>query len=254
VSDAAGTRPRVLVAEDNPVSRMILQGLLAAMGLEVDTAENGVEALAASARTSYAAILMDCQMPEMDGLEAARQIRAREGDGPRTAIIAVTAAETKDDYRNAGMDAALLKPVSPDELAAVLGPYLEGWRTTAAPAAPKGLEALRQVGERRGSEALARLAKLCLRQIPQRLESLRLAVAENDAERIDENSHFVKGTARSIGANRLAERLAVLEKSGKSGNLENAGSQLAAVTEEYERLERDLRTLLAEHEDASGKE
>jgi len=250
VSDPAGSRPRVLVAEDNPVSRMILQGQLAAMGFDVDTAENGVEAVEASARNRYAAIFLDCQMPEMDGFEAARRIRVREGDGDRTPIIAVTATGAEDDFRAAGMDAGISKPVSSDDLDAVLGRYVESRRAAAEPAAAKGLFSLRRIGERRGSAALVRLAKLCLRQIPERLDSLRLAVEESNARRVEEDAHFVKGTARSIGADDFASRLDELERSGKADDLEEAGSRLAAVTDEYERLERDLRALLAEHEDA----
>jgi len=254
VSEPELTRPRVLVAEDNPVSRMILQGLLVTMGFDVDTAENGLEAVEASARTRYAAILLDGHMPEMDGFEAARQIRVREGDGPRTPIIAVTATEAEDDVRAAGMDAGISKPVSADDLGAVLGRYVVGRGETAAPGTARGLDGLRRLGERRGSAALVRLARLCLRQIPERLDSLRLAVAERNARSVEEDAHFVKGTARSIGAEDFAARLDELERSGKAGDLAEAGRRLAAVTQEYEGLERDLRALLAEHEDASGEE
>lgn len=253
MSDPALTRPRVLVAEDNPVSRMILQGQLAAMGFDVDTAENGLEALEASARTRYAAIFLDCQMPEMDGFEAARRIRGREGDGERTPIIAVTATDAEGDFRAAGMDAGISKPVSSDDLGAVLGRYLKGRSAAAEPAAAQGLEGLRRIGERRGSAALVRLARLCLRQIPERLDSLRRAVGESDARRVEEDAHFVKGTARSIGAESFAACLDELERCGRSGDLEEAVRRLAAATEEYERLERDLRALLAEH-DGAGDE
>ncbi len=242
---------RVLVAEDNPVSRTILERQLAEMGLEVDTATNGHEALEAIARTSYDAIFMDCHMPEMDGFEAARQIRGLEEAESRTPIIAVTAtAAEADEYLEAGMDEGLLKPIPPDELAAVLARYLEGWGDTgtAPPAlAPKSLENLRRIGERRGSEALARLTNLCLTQIPERLRTLREAVAAGNSEGVEENAHFVKGTARSLGAQDLAERCHELEKSGKAGELENAERQLDAVDEEYARLEQELLALLAEH-------
>lgn len=254
MSDPARSRPRVLVAEDNPVNRMILEGQLAAMGFEVDTAENGIEAVEASARSSYAAIFLDCQMPEMDGFEAARRIRVREGDGPRTPIIAVTATDAEDDFRAAGMDDGIAKPVSSEDIDAVLGRYLEGWLAVAAPDAAPGLESLRRIGERRGSEALVRLTRLCLRQIPERLATLRLAVAARDAGRVEEDAHFVKGTARSIGAVGFAALLDELERSAKAGDLEDSTQRLSAVTDEYERLERELRALLAEHEDASGGE
>ncbi|MHB8671669.1 MAG: response regulator, partial [Acidimicrobiales bacterium] len=122
--------PRVLVAEDNPVNQKVAAAMLARLGYQADLVANGHEAIEALGRVPYAAILMDCQMPEMDGFEAAEQIRRSErqsGSGRRTPIIALTAAAMKGDEQRclaAGMDVYVTKPINASELAAVLGEFL----------------------------------------------------------------------------------------------------------------------------------
>jgi len=119
---------RVLVAEDNPVNRKLVVHLLAKMGLVAETVATGLEAVAAAARERYDLILMDCLMPEMDGLEATRAIRAGEGRGGRsTPIVALTASAMAGDRERcleAGMDDYLAKPLRRDELRAVLARWL----------------------------------------------------------------------------------------------------------------------------------
>ena len=114
---------RVLVAEDNPINQKVAVGLLERAGFEVDVANNGREAVEAWERNRYDLILMDCQMPEMDGFEATAYIRAREGNGARTPICALTAHAMKSDADRclaAGMDGYLSKPVSGAKLTEVV--------------------------------------------------------------------------------------------------------------------------------------
>ncbi len=122
----APRRPRVLVAEDHPVNRKVIELILANAGVELVMVENGAQACEASARNPFELIFMDMQMPVMDGLDAARFIRAREGRGeaPRASIVFLT-ANAMDEHaemsRAAGGDAHLCKPIRADELLALVG-------------------------------------------------------------------------------------------------------------------------------------
>jgi two-component system sensor histidine kinase/response regulator len=123
----AGRNGRILVVDDNRVNQRVAQRMLEKRGHTVDVADNGVEALIAVERTQFDAVLMDRQMPEMDGLEATRMIRAREGVDRHTIIIAMTAGAMIGDEEEclaAGMDAYLSKPVKADALVAMIDRWL----------------------------------------------------------------------------------------------------------------------------------
>ena len=122
-------RPRILVAEDNPVNQKLIARLLEKMDYRADVAANGLEAIEALARIPYAAVLMDCQMPEMDGFEATAEIRKRDREkGIHTPVIAVTAHAMKGDRERclaAGMDDYISKPVKSDDLKTSLNRFLK---------------------------------------------------------------------------------------------------------------------------------
>jgi CheY-like chemotaxis protein len=128
------SRPLVLVVEDNLVNQKVAANMIEKLGYRVNVAANGREAVESLARISYALVIMDCQMPEMDGFEATRIIRIQEaglqqvgGKLPHLPIIAMTANATKEDrdrYLEAGMDDFLSKPVTSKSLAAVLNRWL----------------------------------------------------------------------------------------------------------------------------------
>jgi CheY-like chemotaxis protein len=139
VAEKAGGKSgvRILLVEDNEVNQMVAAELLAEAGYTCDCAADGRKAVEAVARKSYDLVLMDCQMPEMDGFEATRAIRAREARGPlpgrvgRLPIIALTANALKGDRERcieAGMDEYLSKPLHPDHLLQTIGSYLAGCR------------------------------------------------------------------------------------------------------------------------------
>ena len=122
-----GSRGHVLVVEDNHVNQLVAVGILEYLGYSTEVAGNGIEALASLARTPVVAVLMDCQMPEMDGYEATVELRRLEGAGAHTPVIAMTAG-VSDGIRErclaAGMDDYISKPVSPTELDAALARWL----------------------------------------------------------------------------------------------------------------------------------
>ena len=117
-------RGRVLIVEDNAINQLVARGLLDRLGFECDLAGNGQEALAALERSDYAAVLMDCQMPELDGYAATGELRRREGGLRHTPVIAMTALDGDEDTcLAAGMDACIPKPID----SAVLEAALDRW-------------------------------------------------------------------------------------------------------------------------------
>ena len=119
----------VLLAEDNAINQLVAVDTLEMLGYRVDVARNGVEALELAAANTYQAVLMDCQMPKMDGFAATAALRSREGDDRHTPVIAMTAgalAEDRDRCFAAGMDDYLSKPIDPDQLNAALERWITG--------------------------------------------------------------------------------------------------------------------------------
>ena len=148
---------RILVAEDNEVNRSVIRGLLTKSGHAVDIVVDGVEAVAAAMRSSYDLILMDVQMPKMDGIAATARIRSLSGDAGRVPIIAVTAnamAGDRERYLAAGMDDYVSKPIDPAKLAAVIA-YFAPCSAAAQKEAVEPQAAEEDEGETEGAEALA---------------------------------------------------------------------------------------------------
>jgi signal transduction histidine kinase/CheY-like chemotaxis protein len=235
----------VLVAEDNAVNRKVAELLLKEVGITMDVVENGALAVEAAKKRRYDAILMDCQMPVMDGFEAARAIRAHElaTHAKRVPILAVTAhvdVTHRDEIFAAGMDAHVPKPLRLDALLRVLAPYGKRDATpTGVSSRPVTTQAL--ISEDRVLELCALGDHEVTESLVQQLES-DLAQAHEEIQRaltaeplertqIRALAHRVKGAALALGAQHLSTTAAKLEKSTAEG-----------APEELKRLAEALRT------------
>gem|GEM_PF-628582 len=247
---------RILIAEDNPVNQKVAARQVEKLGYRADTVANGLEALDALARISYDIVLMDCQMPEMDGYEATAEIRRREGVGRRTTIIAMTANALEGDREKclaAGMDDYLSKPVKVEELQRALerwqhdAPHLESApaASSSAPDDTAPVDVARLFDAAGGDEELVReLVELYLSQTSQDVEKLRVAVASGAADEVKRITHTGVGGSATCGMVALAAPLAELERAGDEGQLTEAQALVARIEQELERTRTFLKTLL----------
>ena len=226
------------------------------LGYRVDVAADGLEAVEALSRIPYAAVLMDVQMPEMDGHEATAQIRRREGEDENrhTPIIAMTTNAMQGDREKAletGMGAYLTKPVKQEELVAILErwvPQPDGEEASApkevtnGSVAPGGttdlldqmvLAELRELG---GQELLVNLSELFLVGVPTQIKTSWEAVKSGDAPFVEQVAHALKGSCGSVGATRRSTISAELEDVGNSGELEYAPVTIDRLEAEFGRV------------------
>ena len=249
---ARPSRSRVLVAEDNAVNQKVAVMMLERLGYHADVAANGQEAVDSLSRVPYAAVLMDVQMPEMDGYEATAEIRRREGGTRRhTPVIAMTANAMKGDREQAlqaGMDDYIPKPVKLEELEAVLAHWLSPEHEGASAGDKVSEELLdRQVianlRELGGQEMLSKLAELFLEESRSAVDSLRGAVEENDAQTVERAAHTLIGSSGNMGAREIARLCTQLQEVGASGDLTRAPGLLARLEEELNRMRPELVAL-----------
>jgi two-component system, sensor histidine kinase and response regulator len=241
VADLRGMR--VLIAEDNPVNQLVLARQAGRLGLVVTAVENGEAALAALADGTYDAVLMDCQMPVMDGYTATRAIRERErGGGARTPIVAVTANAMREDYdrcRDAGMDDFVTKPVTLASLANAIERAVVANRARpdepgaghvengSAPASHTGaaddllidravLATLEE--DLGGSASLARIVQLFLEQLDPQAKQIAQAAASGEYEQLARIAHRMKSSSATLGATTLAAVLGKIEAAASDGD------------------------------------
>jgi PAS domain S-box-containing protein len=258
---ATYSRPRILVVEDNAVNQKVAVRMLDRSGYRADVAANGLEALDALYRIRYDAVLMDVQMPEMDGYEATAEIRRRESgrkDGLRTPIIAMTANAMHGDREkalDAGMDDYVPKPVRREDLDAVL----ERW-VARSPSEPEGEPLKDLLGEPSGDpldssiladlrelegdgepDLLFELAEMFASDSALRIEAMKRAIAKGEPATVKQMAHALKGSSSNMGARRMASLCERLQ-------IASASQDLAAVPEMLDLLELEfarVRTALA---------
>ncbi len=258
------TGARVLVAEDNEINQKVAVGLLEKLGYRVELADDGHQVVEACRRTRYDAVLMDGQMPEMDGFEATRRIREQEGDDRRTPIIAMTASAMKGDRERcleAGMDDYVSKPVTPQTLEAVLKRWVHvpspppPPRPAPSPAEPgdlldnaviQGLMAVDQDGT-----LIDEVVGVFLRLAPVRLDALRKA-AQGNASQLERTAHSFLGSCGNLGCRRMADLCARLEVLGRSGSTEGAPDLVRVLEEELAAVRPHLEALPQRHPKGSA--
>ena len=251
----AGRRAlRLLLADDNPVNRRLAIGLLEKRGHRVVVAGNGREALVALEEGPFDAVLMDVQMPEMDGFEATAAIRAREvGTGAHTPIIAMTAHALKGDRERcleAGMDAYVSKPLRRQELFEVLEAVVAGsiqveseTGQRVAPAA--GFDVSAALERMDGDADLLRdLAELFLGDCPRRMAEIRRAVREQDGPGLHAAAHYLKGSVGNLGVHQAFEAAERLERDGRELAWARAEMDWADLEEAIGRLEPALSDIV----------
>jgi CheY-like chemotaxis protein/HPt (histidine-containing phosphotransfer) domain-containing protein len=243
----------VLVVEDTLTNQMVAVELLERRGYAADVVFNGAQALDVLSRVPYAAVLMDLQMPEMDGYEATAEIRRREGTGRRTPIIAMTAHALQGDREKAlaaGMDDHLSKPIRPEELDRVLKKWVApsaeppGAPPQAAERPPGSdgsldltvLESLRLIQQEGGGDIVDRLVATFLEEVPSRLAALHADAERDDPQAFWRAAHALNGTCRSVGAARMGDICMQLERLGDSGDLTAAPGLFAQLEEEFGRV------------------
>ncbi len=245
---------KILVAEDNPINQEVIREVLSELGYEAYVVENGLQALTALEQEAYPVVLMDCQMPELDGYGAAREIRRREAGARHVPVIAVTAHAFEGERQKAlaaGMDDYVTKPISP----AVLNEVILRWW-------PKSLSRDPESGERLASikveaaQAVAEapppalnpsvrrsdaVAKVFLKYVPDQIASIGKAIETSDDATLKAAAHKLKGSCLAVGVPRMAELCGTLEKGGGDANALFA--ELSAV---FRQAERELSAQLVD--------
>ena len=267
--DAAtpGSRPlRVLLAEDNQVNQKVAQFMLGKLGHRVDTVGNGLEAVQALRHARYDVVLMDIQMPVLDGLEATRVIRAEFPAGRQPHIIAMTASvliEDRTACRAAGMNDYLPKPVRLPDLAAALTAWPDpGDDLGSAP--PPGAAVAAPDDDREGPirvriaqicdgepagperELLARLFTSFTTKTPAGIDLLAKLMHDGETAAVQHQAHALKGSAHNLGVEALGALFARLEEEARGGRLPDPAASLATFRDEYAAVEPVCAAIAAE--------
>jgi CheY-like chemotaxis protein len=239
-----GDRGRILVVEDNTTNQMVATGLLVKLGYQPEVVCNGRQAVDAVRRNRYDAVLMDCNMPVMDGYEATLAIRVEEGDGRRVPIIAMTAGAMvgdRDRCLTVGMDDYVAKPVKLADLDRALSRWGAARQSPPASAVIDG-EQLQILWSLDGGDGnfLSSLVDSFFTSSAQTLPALAAAVEAGDGVTLAQEAHRLKGEAATLGANGLADLCRELEGMDSPLDKAAAADLVARATTEMDRA----RTML----------
>ncbi|WAH98137.1 response regulator [Arthrobacter sp. MMS18-M83] len=250
------------MVEDNEVNQLVARATVTKFGYAVDVVSDGAAAVAATSRTSYDAVLMDCHMPVMDGFDATRIIRNRDGMRNIVPIIAMTAGALDGDRERclaAGMDDYLSKPVDAAELEATLAHWVPEFPIQAAQALPPQplaltggrppaldparLAILRDLGPDDGLGLLPAATEAFRKDVPSRLAALRAAVNDGGPA-LAQAAHALKGSAANIGATVVEALCGQLEEMGATGKPGGGPQLVSQVEAELVQVNAELDTAL----------
>jgi len=274
---AAAPRPRkrrkVLLAEDNPVNVEVASAMLEGLGLDVSRACNGAEALQSVRAGDFDLILMDCQMPVMDGFAATAEIRRHQlqhGRGRSLPIIAITANALQGDRESclaAGMDDYLSKPFTQLALGQTIARWISLPRLAAPPDEPapevppapparpsaaaaeqrinrQALNNIRALSASNGDALLERVLQAYLDDTPTQLQTIRQAIANDDANQMRKSAHSLKSSSANVGADALAQRCKELEQLGRNDTTAGAAVLLAEMEHSFQAARQALGAIL----------
>jgi signal transduction histidine kinase/CheY-like chemotaxis protein/HPt (histidine-containing phosphotransfer) domain-containing protein len=236
----------VLVVDDNDVNQFVATEQLEEAGFETDVANNGKEALEKVRAKQYSAVLMDCQMPVMDGYAATAAIRQLGGERGRLPIIALTAhamAGERDKVLAAGMDDYLSKPLRARDLERMLERYIpaddvagEAQDDAAGRASLSLVPAAPSQELDSTIKRSTKLVELFISRVPDNLSELDGALAAEDSKRVREQAHKLKGSCLAIGAEVMADQAQALQFEAEAGNLQGAEERIHRLWSQYDRV------------------
>jgi CheY-like chemotaxis protein len=245
VAAARTVAPKILLVEDNPVNREVAVGMLESLGCAIDTAENGWLAIEAMTITTYDAVLMDCQMPVMDGLTATGEIRRREqtSGAARVPIIALTANAMEGDRERClggGMDDFLSKPFTQQQLATLLRRWLalralpEPERRDLSRVPLIDAAVLRNIAALAKPALLNSMIDLYLQHSPGLIGAIETAAANLQADALSQAVHTLKSSTSNLGGTRLAMAAKECETMVREGRITQAAAIVPRIRREYQ--------------------
>jgi two-component system, sensor histidine kinase and response regulator len=259
-SDRNMIRLHILLAEDNEINQKMTKVLLNRQGYEVDLASNGIEAVNAARCTCYDLIFMDVQMPDMDGFEAARQIRLLEGERRHTPIIAMTAYAMPGDRQrclDAGMDDYVSKPLDPRKVFQVIERWGEGLQD------PPAVGEFEEISAAVDTDSVLNLDRAMARfshdrkffltllsdfvaSLPPKLEEMKTALESGNLDALSYLAHNLKGVAANFSAMQLSHLSHLLDEESKAGNVDQSTEIMNNILKASESLISEIEKLLSE--------
>ena len=262
---------KILLAEDNRVNQQVATLMLEKLGYQADTVSNGLEAIAALKNVAYDVVLMDVEMPEMDGITATQHILQERSSNKPLYIIALTAYATVEDRQkclNAGMQDFLTKPIRLTELELGLQKAAEYLHNSAGDSNPPSItkaetqtntesesdildrqviDSLRQLGGAKGDILLTEIIEQYLEDSPPKLQAIETAIAQPDAEALKLSAHSLRSSSANLGAIRVSDLCKQLETLARSGTTEGASQKIQLLKTTYSQAQTALKQLITNH-------